>query len=344
MPDVRLFLFSLLLLSCAAEDPSIERLAYETHWDGNLCPEIPPRASSDPPGPETGGARCRWMDWDLSPDGFYIVSQFGTTQDHTTMGRGTSCSALQTHYAAQCCLYDIEQDLCLDEDASGQRKVRKWQAPRGEEPDECHVEDVPETGPPVVIEETRTRDYWYLRRSIDFNYWTVILRVAKYFFPDGKEFETIPSLDLDDFAHPEYFYVAGAQRFGCGAYLRVTNPRNNRCVVVYADDGGPGSSYEGVWHASRRILDASPAVNRFLGSEGIGPARGDMMFVEWALPGDAPGQPCTPCESMPAMRGTEELRSPFDLAHGFSGATDCRSDDVKQSFGVHGGTPVTYAP
>lgn len=305
-----------------------------------FCVPVPDRSSPDPVPSEAGGARCRWMDWNLSVDGFYVVSQFGTTADPTTRGRGTSCSALQTHYAAQCCLFDVERWECLDVDADGQQKRRKYDAPRGTGAEQCAVGDIPETGPPEVITATRTRSYWYTRRSIDFDYWTVIERVKRHYFAEDDALR--PAVETPPFPHPEYFYVAGAQRFGCGAYLRVTNPANGRCIVVYADDGGPGSSFEGVWFAGRRILDVSPAVNAFLGVRGIGPVRGDTLFVEWAQPGDHPGQRCVPCTAIAARRGTEHYRSPFDLAHGFVGAASCRADSLKVGRGVHGGTPVTY--
>jgi hypothetical protein len=305
-----------------------------------VCPVLPARAEANPPTVYTSA--CSWMDWDLSTDGFYVVSEFGTTADDSTLGHNTSCGALQYHFATMCCLYDNDSEECLDADASGARKTPKFQAERGDAPDQCHTEDIPETGPPEVIAKTRTSDYWYTRRSIDWSYDTMLAEIADYYFDDAGD--PLPREQASDFPHPEYFYTAGAQRFGCDAYLRVSNPQNGRCIVAFADDGGPGSRWEDAAHAGRRVLDASPALEFYLGVHNLGWKKGDLVYVEWAQPGDQPGQPCAPCASTPAAAGSEALRSPFDLVQAFRGLRACRPDDLIETHGVEGGSDVVWAP
>lgn len=228
------------------------------------CLNEPARASGDAP---TSG--CNYMDWGLSPDGWYVVSQFGTDGDPTTWGRTTTCGFLQGHYDAWGCRYDHNGGGCL----GGSTAIPHVQG---------HVD--------------------YLNAD-------VIATVNAY----------APGSVPD----PDIFYVAGAQRFGCGATLRVSNPSNGRCVVVYAEDGGPGVTYEGPGYGQRRILDASPAVNAFLQTSGIGWLSGDMVQVEWGQPGDVPGQACTPCGSTLVQQGTEGMRTPWDPNH-MQSALDCR--------------------
>ena len=133
------------------------------------------------------------------------------------------------------------------------------------------------------------------------------------------DFDTVlDTVDLyapGDVPAPEYFYVAGGQRFNCGSTLRVTNPANGRCVVAYAEDGGPGATYEDVGYGERRILDSSPAVVRFLDLQHWGWANSDIVYVEWGLPGDVPGSSCTPCESTAAAEGSLGTGTPFDVDH-----------------------------
>jgi hypothetical protein len=125
-----------------------------------------------------------------------------------------------------------------------------------------------------------------------------------------------------DVPAPEYFYVAGAQRFHCGSTLRVTAIDTGRCVVAYAEDGGPGSTYEGPDYGARRILDSSPAVVRYLQVDSWGWRVADLVYVEWGLPGDVPGQRCTRCASSPAAAGYPFGGSPFDPNHMLP--LDCR--------------------
>jgi hypothetical protein len=119
----------------------------------------------------------------------------------------------------------------------------------------------------------------------------------------------------EDVPTPEYFYVAGAQRFRCGSLLRVTNPANGKCIVAYAEDGGPNGTYEDVGYGERRILDSSPAVVRWLEVVNWGWRTADLVYVEWGLPGDVPGRRCTRCESAPAADGYAFLGTPFDVNH-----------------------------
>lgn len=201
------------------------------------------------------------MDWNLSADGFYLISQFGTSNDTSTWGNGTSCGTLQANYNGYGCRYDAQVDACLDQN-----------------------DQIP-----------------YVQGHVDYDYNTVIATVDQHAPAD------VPA--------PEYFYVADAQRFNCGALLRVSNPLNGRCVVVYTEDGGPGTTYEGPTTGGRRILDASPAVVRYLAVAHIGWANSDLVFVEWGQPGDVPGHACAPCQSVAAQAGSESNRTPWDLNH-----------------------------
>ena len=142
-------------------------------------------------------------------------------------------------------------------------------------------------------------DIPWVQGNVDYDYDTVISQVDAHL--DGG----VP--------HPEFFYVAGAQRFNCGTTLRVSNPANGRCVVAYAEDGGPGSYYEDAGRGGRRILDSSPAVVRYLGIERWGWADSELVYVEYGLPGDVPGQPCTRCQSAPAADGHEFYGLPFEV-------------------------------
>ena len=118
-----------------------------------------------------------------------------------------------------------------------------------------------------------------------------------------------------DVPFPEYFYVAGGQRFGCGAILRVSNPHNARCVVAYVEDCGPNVALEKAGKGGRRILDSSPAVVQYLDVKHTGWANSDLVYVEWGKPWDVPGHECEPCLSCPAKAGTESKMSPFDPNH-----------------------------
>lgn len=224
------------------------------------------------PSPEEASAptsACNYMDWNLSEDGFYLISQFGTSNDSTTWGHGTTCGYLRDHYDYHACRYDVQVGACLDQN--------------------------------YVIP--------HVQGHVDYDYQTVISTVDQH----------APS----DVPAPEVFYVACAQRFNCGALLRVSNPANGRCVVVYTEDGGPGATYEGPDYGGRRILDSSPAVVRFLAVAHLGWANSDLVYVEWGQTGDVPGHVCTPCLSSPAQAGSEGSRTPWDPNHMMSGL-DCR--------------------
>jgi len=222
----------------------------------DFCMDVPPMASRNPP-----DMACNYMDWALSPDGFYLVSQFGTTSDPTTLGHGTTCGFLQGHYDGHNCRYDNRIGGCLPGD---------W--------------DIP-----------------WVRGDVDYPNEDVLAAVDRHL--DG------------DVPTPDFFYVADAQRFGCGAVLRVSSPDTGRCVVVYTEDGGPGTRYELADRGGRRILDASPAVPRYLQLQRWGWANSSRILVEWGLPNDVPGQACVPCESVPAAAGSEDRGPPYDVEH-----------------------------
>lgn len=57
-------------------------------------------------------------------------------------------------------------------------------------------------------------------------------------------------------------YMADSWRYGCGAHVRLTNPRNGRWCVVLVADVGPNICVERA--AGRPIIDASPVVGREL--------------------------------------------------------------------------------
>ncbi|MCC6750039.1 MAG: hypothetical protein IT371_20405 [Deltaproteobacteria bacterium] len=260
---------------------------------------LSPLPSMKEASPPTPADTCDWMDWNLSTDGFYLISQFGTTADDTTMGRGTSCSGLLVHYMNWCCMYDQHQKACVDGQTPQFLKCHSWKDP--------HLPKIP-----------------WIKGTVDYAYGTVVNRVWNYFY--DRKGNLKPAAETMNFPYPEYFYVAGAQRFGCGTTLRVTNTENGRCVVAYVEDGGPGSAYEQAGRGGRRILDSSPALHRYLGNKKSGWANSSLLHVEWGLPGDRPGQPCTPCQSTPAKRGTEDRRSIYDINHyeGARAGAGCR--------------------
>jgi len=219
-----------------------------------------------PTAPESA---CNFMDWEMSPDGYYLISRFGTDTDPTTWGHTSTCGYLQGHYDTFGCRYDYQTGACVDYDDQ-----IPWV--------QGHVD-------------------WISQDMFDAN--------AAY-YPGN-----VP--------HPEYFYVAGAQRFGCGATLRVSNPETGDCVVVYAEDGGPGQTYEGPGYGGRRILDASPAVSDYLQIDQWGWLNADTVYVEWGLPGDVPGEACGTCESTPADDASAGSLTPWDPNHMQFGV-DCR--------------------
>ncbi|MCA9495076.1 MAG: peptidoglycan DD-metalloendopeptidase family protein [Myxococcales bacterium] len=230
--------------------------------NGN-CLQTPPEAS--PTAPTTS---CNWMDWEMSPDGYYLISRFGADTDPTTWGHTTTCGYLQSHYDAMGCVYDAQSGRCLP----------------------------------------GTTQIPWIQGHVDYS--------------SQAMFDANDRAWPGDVPHPEYFYVAGAQRFGCGATLRVTNPANGSCVVVYAEDGGPGATFEGPAYGGRRILDASPAVSDYLGIQHWGWANSDMVYVELGEPGDVPGHACDEvCGARPAADGAPI--SPWDPNH-MQWSLDCR--------------------
>jgi len=222
----------------------------------DFCEPVPAVQSPSPP-----TEACNWMDWKLSPDGFYLISQFGTTNDGTTMGNGTTCGYLQGHYDVHGCMYSNQTGSCVGDDY-----------------------DIP-----------------WVQGHVDWDYGTVL--------------DTVTANLGGDVPNPEFMYVAGAQRFGCGALLRVSNTENGRCVVVYTEDGGPGTTYEMAGKGGRRILDASPGVVKYLQCNKVGWLNSTLLYVEWPLPGDFPGKMCTPCQATPAKQGSEFKMPPYDVNH-----------------------------
>ncbi|MEZ4408768.1 MAG: hypothetical protein R3A52_20195 [Polyangiales bacterium] len=63
-------------------------------------------------------------------------------------------------------------------------------------------------------------------------------------------------------ADGRWLYIADAWRFGCGAKVRVTNPRTGRWCVAEVADVGPNICVERA--ARRPIIDASPVITREL--------------------------------------------------------------------------------
>lgn len=228
-----------------------------------MCPMTPASKSSNPT-----TQQCNYMDWGLSPDGFYLFSQFGMDLDMSTWGNASTCGTMQTEYSNRGCQYSYETMSCISQDT-----MIPW-----------------------------------IQGDVDYKVDTALPRVRKH--------------KGGDVPYPEYFYVAGAQRFGCGALLRVSDPKTGKCVVAYAEDGGPNSTYEMSAEGGRRILDSSPAVLEYLDlRDDCCWGTGNLVYVEWAKSGDKPGQNCTPCTSTPAKAGTESKRTQWDVDALFS--TDC---------------------
>ena len=221
------------------------------------CPTVPSSTSSSPP-----TEACNYMDWELSPDGFYLFSRFGTDADSTTWGSPSTCGYLQDYYTRKGCRHDRNAGTCLDDRS-----------------------DIP-----------------HVQGHVDYEKTTMLSEIEQHLGSD------VP--------HPEYFYVAGAQRLGCGATLRVSDLATGKCVVAYAEDGGPGTTYEMADQGGRRILDSSPGVLRYLGiNDDCCWGSGNLVYVEWGKPGDVPGQSCTPCQSTPVQAGTENNVAPWDPEH-----------------------------
>lgn len=71
------------------------------------------------------------------------------------------------------------------------------------------------------------------------------------------------------YADGRWLYIADSWRFGCGARVKLTNPRNGRWCVAQVADVGPNICVERA--AGRPIIDASPVVTRELyGRTGVG--------------------------------------------------------------------------
>jgi len=64
------------------------------------------------------------------------------------------------------------------------------------------------------------------------------------------------------YADGRWLYIADAWRFGCGARVKITNPRTGRWCVTRVADVGPNICVERA--ARKPIIDASPVVTREL--------------------------------------------------------------------------------
>lgn len=64
------------------------------------------------------------------------------------------------------------------------------------------------------------------------------------------------------YADGRWLYIADSWRFGCGARVKVTNPRNGRWCVTRVADVGPNICVERA--AGKPVIDASPVVTREL--------------------------------------------------------------------------------
>ncbi len=71
------------------------------------------------------------------------------------------------------------------------------------------------------------------------------------------------------YADGRWLYIADSWRFGCGARVKVTNPRTGRWCVTRVADVGPNICVERA--ARKPIIDGSPAITRELfGMSGVG--------------------------------------------------------------------------
>ena len=70
-------------------------------------------------------------------------------------------------------------------------------------------------------------------------------------------------------ADGRWMYIADSWRYGCGAHVKITNPRTGRWCVAQVADVGPNICVEHA--AGRPIIDASPVISRELfGTSGAG--------------------------------------------------------------------------
>ena len=266
---------------CLANPPGIA----DECGDTAFCTPVPSMSSPSPP-----ATSCSYMDWKLSPDGWYLVSQFGTTNDPSTLGNSTTCGFLQGHYNAKGCVWDQGSGSC-------------------------------QPGPFAID---------WTQGHVDYEYEAVLSAVDA--FKNGN----VP--------YPKYFYVAGAQRFNCGTTLRVSNPKTGKCVVAYVEDGGPGAKYEGASYGGRRILDSSPALIQYLGVDKLGWKSSTLLYVEWGLPGDVPGQACSPCGSSPAKAENAGPKSPWDVLHMVPSCSDGGTASCPDGSGLYCGGSVGLDP
>jgi hypothetical protein len=78
-------------------------------------------------------------------------------------------------------------------------------------------------------------------------------------FGEGPDNQTMA---CGAYADGTWLYIADSWRFGCGAKVKLTNPRNGRWCVTQVADVGPNICVERA--AGRPIIDASPVITREL--------------------------------------------------------------------------------
>jgi hypothetical protein len=89
-------------------------------------------------------------------------------------------------------------------------------------------------------------------------------------------------------ADGRWLYIADAWRFGCGARVKVTNPRTGRWCVTQVADIGPNICVERA--AGKPVIDASPAITRELfGAGAVGWSQRMLVLAEAVAAGTALG-------------------------------------------------------
>ena len=146
-------------------------------------------------------------------------------------------------------------------------------------------------------------------------------------------------------------YIADSWRFGCGAHVRLTNPRTGHWCVTQVADVGPNVCVEQA--AGRPIIDASPVVARELyGTSGAGwsdriPVRAELVGSSTPLgcgSGSSGGATPAPTPS-PTPTPSTPIASCFSGTYGreMAGGTclQSRFDDLWYQCTRNGWTPNT---
>lgn len=122
-------------------------------------------------------------------------------------------------------------------------------------------------------------------------------------------------------ADGRWLYIADSWRFGCGAKVKVTNPRTGRWCVAEVADIGPNICVERA--ARRAIIDASPVLSRELfGLRSAGWS--DRVVVNATLVdrdtplgcGAATDSPSTPAPAPPASTPPASMATCFSGSYG----------------------------